>query len=205
MGIRFSCPNGHPLNVKDHLAGKRGICPSCGAKFVIPAATEAPPVPQPAGASVSSVPVIGAASQSENPSVVIKVAEEAPIAPVSRSPAPQIEASTPPVVQAIPKVDAAAPATPQPVVVAHSEQPTSPASKYVAHRERVRRNRTRVAILLLVAVILLAGVLIWMLVNGPVGPGAAEVSSACRPSQPLIQLAWCIPTFHFEFPMWDER
>jgi hypothetical protein len=36
MGIRFNCPNGHKLNVKDFQAGRRGICPYCGAKFVIP-------------------------------------------------------------------------------------------------------------------------------------------------------------------------
>src|SRR3954454_1461650 len=36
MGIRFSCPNGHKLNVKSFLAGKRGVCPRCGARFVIP-------------------------------------------------------------------------------------------------------------------------------------------------------------------------
>ncbi|MCG8587269.1 MAG: DUF4339 domain-containing protein [Pirellulales bacterium] len=36
MGIRFYCPNGHKLNVKSYLAGKRGICPDCGAKVLIP-------------------------------------------------------------------------------------------------------------------------------------------------------------------------
>lgn len=36
MGIRFFCPNGHKLNVKSYQAGKRGICPHCGAKFTIP-------------------------------------------------------------------------------------------------------------------------------------------------------------------------
>jgi hypothetical protein len=36
MGIRFDCPNGHKLNVKSFLAGKKGICPQCGAKFRIP-------------------------------------------------------------------------------------------------------------------------------------------------------------------------
>jgi hypothetical protein len=36
MGIRVYCPNGHRLNVKSFLAGKRGICPRCGAKFDIP-------------------------------------------------------------------------------------------------------------------------------------------------------------------------
>ncbi len=36
MGIRFLCPNGHRLNVKSFLAGKRGICPHCNARFEIP-------------------------------------------------------------------------------------------------------------------------------------------------------------------------
>lgn len=36
MGIRFWCPNGHKLNVKSFQAGRRGICPYCGAKFQIP-------------------------------------------------------------------------------------------------------------------------------------------------------------------------
>jgi hypothetical protein len=36
MGIRFYCPNGHKLNVKAFQAGRRGICPYCGAKFLIP-------------------------------------------------------------------------------------------------------------------------------------------------------------------------
>jgi uncharacterized protein DUF4339 len=38
MGIKFACQQcGHMLNVKQHLAGKRGICPKCQAKLVIPA------------------------------------------------------------------------------------------------------------------------------------------------------------------------
>ena len=40
MGIRVYCPNGHKLNVKDSQAGRRGICPHCGAKFTIPAAAD---------------------------------------------------------------------------------------------------------------------------------------------------------------------
>lgn len=36
MGIRFYCPNGHKLNVKEFQAGRRGICPYCGAKIQIP-------------------------------------------------------------------------------------------------------------------------------------------------------------------------
>ena len=37
MGIRFSCPNGHKLHVKNFLAGKRGVCPECGVTVDIPA------------------------------------------------------------------------------------------------------------------------------------------------------------------------
>ena len=36
MGIRFYCPNGHKLNVKEFQAGRRAICPYCGTKTQIP-------------------------------------------------------------------------------------------------------------------------------------------------------------------------
>ena len=36
MGIRFFCPNGHPLNVKTEFAGKKGFCPKCKVKMRIP-------------------------------------------------------------------------------------------------------------------------------------------------------------------------
>ena len=42
MGIRFYCPNGHRLHVKEFQAGKRGICPHCDARFRIPSASEIP-------------------------------------------------------------------------------------------------------------------------------------------------------------------
>ncbi len=42
MGIRFRCPNGHRLNVKSFLSGKRGICPRCGAKVIIPLESSVP-------------------------------------------------------------------------------------------------------------------------------------------------------------------
>lgn len=40
MGIKFHCPNGHKLNVKAFLAGKRGVCPKCGMKVRIPTESE---------------------------------------------------------------------------------------------------------------------------------------------------------------------
>ena len=36
MGIRFFCPKGHKLNVKNFLAGKAGFCPHCGTKVLVP-------------------------------------------------------------------------------------------------------------------------------------------------------------------------
>jgi hypothetical protein len=40
MGIRLRCPNGHKIHVKSFLAGRRGVCPHCGARFEIPTAAE---------------------------------------------------------------------------------------------------------------------------------------------------------------------
>ena len=45
MGIRFQCPNGHPLNVKSYLAGHRGICPKCSARFLVPVTSGGPATP----------------------------------------------------------------------------------------------------------------------------------------------------------------
>ena len=36
MGIRFTCVNGHKLNVKSYLAGRQGLCPYCGVSVDIP-------------------------------------------------------------------------------------------------------------------------------------------------------------------------
>jgi len=77
MGIRFYCPNGHKLNVKEFQAGRKGICPFCGAKILIPTESNRPsskhdkqghhhevaaaPV-QPAAAPVTSAPAAIAAA-----------------------------------------------------------------------------------------------------------------------------------------------
>ena len=42
MGVRFQCPNGHALHVKANLAGKRGICPKCDARFIVPSFSTLP-------------------------------------------------------------------------------------------------------------------------------------------------------------------
>jgi len=36
VGIIAFCPNGHRIKVKDQLAGRKGICPTCQARFRIP-------------------------------------------------------------------------------------------------------------------------------------------------------------------------
>lgn len=38
MGIVAHCPNGHRIKVKDHFAGKKVLCPDCGARFRVAAA-----------------------------------------------------------------------------------------------------------------------------------------------------------------------
>ncbi|MBL8826168.1 MAG: DUF4339 domain-containing protein [Planctomycetaceae bacterium] len=63
MGIRFNCQHcGRRMNVKDHLAGKRGICPSCGGKFDIPltSTTGSSTTPADGSSSVPGTPIPGA-------------------------------------------------------------------------------------------------------------------------------------------------
>lgn len=40
MGITFHCPNGHKLNVKAFLAGRKAVCPKCGQKVLVPVESE---------------------------------------------------------------------------------------------------------------------------------------------------------------------
>jgi len=62
MGIVAFCPQGHRVKVKDHLAGRKGICPECGARFRIPlesagAPPSSPVLPAAAGPSASAAAV----------------------------------------------------------------------------------------------------------------------------------------------------
>jgi hypothetical protein len=189
MGIRFTCPNGHKLNVKDHLAGKRGICPSCGTKFVIPSVADSqePAIPQrnehehaPRSAS--------AGAQTAPPSIVIAVAE--PPAPL-RSNANVIEPITSPA-ESVPLLPESLPeAEPAPQVVAESTDPAPAVSKYVAHRQRNRSKQTTIAILLLLVVIVLAAVLFWVLRSGvPSGPAELSLLERRNGSQSSSSLSY---------------
>src|SRR5438045_3616014 len=83
MGIRFSCPSGHKLNVKTFLAGKRGVCPQCGATFVIPNPADSPvaeTIPPASIAQSQTVEVLApppnyTSTLAASPSIIIAVAD----------------------------------------------------------------------------------------------------------------------------------
>ncbi|NOZ40540.1 MAG: DUF4339 domain-containing protein [Planctomycetes bacterium] len=82
MGIRFLCPNGHKLNVKAFLAGERGICPQCDAKFL---------VPRESGGQVEAIEeVVGVGSGNDSGDASQRDSNEPPPAP-SLPPAPTVE------------------------------------------------------------------------------------------------------------------
>jgi hypothetical protein len=161
MGIRFNCPNGHKLNVKEFLAGKRGVCPQCGAKFIIPTPAEgvAEEVPQPVGVGLSrsvEIPVSPppnhqAASAPSSPSVIIPVTE-VELVPLEVAPRPAVSA---PEILAVDALPTSIVAVQSPIAVA--------ADAAVPQRERSRRNQILISLLLLGLVVLLAGVLVWVL------------------------------------------
>jgi hypothetical protein len=180
MGIRISCPNGHKLNVKDHLAGKRGICPTCGATFVIPSASEphaAPPTMMEGEAP--ALPTHPTSAALAGRSVVIPVVEHvvtaAPTMTPPPTPAPSRSATVSAAAQASPVRQPAAPVAIQPEVRAGAPVEHSSA-RFMAKRMRSRRNQTTLAIALLIAVVLLGVVLIWVLSRGP--EAAVEAAAA---------------------------
>ena len=128
MGIRFACPNGHPLHVKPELAGKRGICPECQAQFLIP-------VPQPAAAAVAGSQVskpAQAAQPTANPNQPKAPTNKAPTSspqPSSPQPkSPQPNNSATPTPTANPTPTAAATPNPTPASTAVVEWYVRPAA-----------------------------------------------------------------------------
>jgi hypothetical protein len=164
MGIRFSCPNGHRLNVKEFLAGKRGICPQCGAKFVIPLSNHtAPPMMTSFAGAAESIDVLNS-SEPGAQSVIIAVTDFPPgesiePPPVTLHPVDQSRETS--------LVDGA-----RPIIVTSATNPSRPATGYELRRERNRRNQVTLAIVLLVAVAILAVVLLVVLQNGAQQPAA---------------------------------
>jgi hypothetical protein len=86
MGIKFYCPNGHKMHVKDFLAGKKGLCPKCGIRVEIPAASVSGPPPD---AQELGLPIAAANEPLPNaqPSASSKKSLRSNLAPVFGMPA----------------------------------------------------------------------------------------------------------------------
>jgi hypothetical protein len=175
MGIRFLCPNGHKLNVKSFLAGKRAICPDCGAKVIVPDSPEQDFEPRQSGFGDGPIAQFGPGAVS--PSVVLEVAEYE-VEPLA------------------PRVSAAA--LPESIVVAtnpmHAARASASATSdtaYELRRERTRRNQVWIAVSLLVVVILLAATFAWVLKREATPPPATtapttKTTTAVRISRTLF-------------------
>ena len=158
MGIRFHCPNGHKLNVKEFQGGKKGICPFCGAKIEIPtestrrssksAKARSPVASQPeASHPVVSQPVVNQPAQATEtqPAVAMPAATPTPEQPLpgavpvtsqplgpSSGPAPDMAIGPP--VAGVPKSAAGLPATAVPTTAearTAAEDPLSAADDVV--------------------------------------------------------------------------
>ncbi len=163
MGIRFVCPNGHLLNVKEHLAGKRGICPDCGAKFVIPLASS----PSTTDATLASA--TNPATQPESRPLAPSVPTPADSVPAKNEGQPSLAVPLPP----LPPASASIPAgsvsggEPPSIVTVSPEDEAEPVALYQAYRRRLRKTQMVVAMLLLVTVIVVLIMLVWVLFRGP--------------------------------------
>ncbi len=126
MGIKFQCPNGHTLNVKSFLAGKRGICPQCQTRFVIPTESggQAQPAPRKRGKSEAD----WAESELEFESSLGQPTAAPAQTPVS--PPAQTPVSPPAAPTTLPQ-PASAP-QPQPAATAPPEPTPAPAAGYPA-------------------------------------------------------------------------
>jgi hypothetical protein len=113
--------------------------------------------------------VAGTFLDAGSPSMVIAIADS-PIAnrPVENAPPPVLTAVPPaiPSFSTMPPIVSPPVATAQPFVFPNADEPVSAAGRYVAQRERHRRKQFVFAMILLVAVIVLTGVLIFVLQRG---------------------------------------
>jgi len=115
MGIKFLCPNGHKMNVKAFLAGKRGKCPKCGASVRIPQETPA---------SDSGEDLLGDAGGPETSSQPAVSQATARGTIVAAAPAPYTAAA--PMVR--PVLPVGAPAIPTVATMTPGYQPAGPAA-----------------------------------------------------------------------------
>ncbi len=140
MGIRFYCPNGHKLNVKDYQAGQKGLCPHCGVKIQIPYHSTRPSSHE-AEMQIQGVeaePGVPTVSTAPLPTVVEPASPTLPAAPAPTVAMPQqpivaipvaSPAAQPVYAQAASAPTAANPYVAQPATVPYAAQPAAP---YVA-------------------------------------------------------------------------
>lgn len=87
MGIEAFCPNGHRMKVKDHLAGRLGVCPMCGSRFRLPDISNQPPPRQPV--PIGTIPAAPIGTIPAVPDTApLPVAEPLPIDPAVASSLP---------------------------------------------------------------------------------------------------------------------
>jgi hypothetical protein len=216
MGIRFQCPNGHKLNVKADLAGKRASCPECGAKLVIPAASPKPPARlvaasaaqrgnppgppthawhvRPAGggqlgpatdamfrAWIAEGRVTAASQVRRDDWADWKLARDAvgdlpiPLAAVPVATSPMPATAIPP----MPPLDAPADESSPTGTIPTPSTPLA-AARYQLQRRKMQKTQLALAIVMLVAVIVLAGVLVWVIRKGGNPTGTASIQTTTR-------------------------
>jgi hypothetical protein len=122
MGIKFLCPNGHKMNVKAFLAGKRGKCPKCGASVRIPQETPA----SDSGEDLLAEPGQPEAVQASRSGTAVATSPAVTAVAISQS-APTARPVLPIGAPAIPTGPAVLPG-PQPVAASHSG-PVDPISQ----------------------------------------------------------------------------
>lgn len=172
MGIRFFCPNGHKLNVKGHLAGKRAICPQCGSKVIVP---NVPAVEEQPARTTTSVG--RTATQSASLTLDAGTADGLPSSILPHSPAEHAHAPV-----------AAPGALPESILAATHNAPgmdiadaSSDDLAIQSRRSHGRRNQLIVSVVLLLIVVLLAVALYWVMTR-PVPPAVIESPPPTTPS-----------------------
>ncbi|MFM8734376.1 MAG: GYF domain-containing protein [Pirellulales bacterium] len=98
MGIVAYCPNGHRLKVKDQLAGRKGVCPTCGTSFRIPLASVVAEPPRSAAlapvAAEASLPVAVVVSLNAHVAATLPRALPLAVAPAAAEPGTRMPAAS---------------------------------------------------------------------------------------------------------------
>lgn len=142
MGIRFSCHHcGHPLNIKQDLAGKVGRCPTCQGQFRIPLADAATSAPINGtglqSASVEPTQPIARAATSQSPvATASRSAGHAAATAVSTKPAPRPIAPSPTAPSPTAKTLSTQTPVPQTASRNPASQPTAKAAPKAAPAKR---------------------------------------------------------------------